>query len=34
MLKLTLGLISIIVGLRLGLIVTITPTFLSTICIL
>jgi hypothetical protein len=34
MLKLTLDLIFIIVGLRLGLIATITPTFLSTIYIL
>jgi hypothetical protein len=34
MLKLTLGLTSIIVGLRLGLIATITPTSSSTICIL
>jgi hypothetical protein len=34
MLKLILGLISIIVGLRLGLIATITPIFLSIIYIL
>jgi hypothetical protein len=34
MLKLTLDLMSIIVGLRLGLIATITPTSLSTIYIL